>query len=299
MFTCTFKLKEGYLPTIQLKNNMRFIPTQYITSSNDEEVTLCLTSVDMELFLEHYETSPITYHSGWKFKSAVGLFKDYIDKWSANKIQAKIDGNGGLYTLSKLMLNSLYGKFGSRVEVRPQIPYLDEDGVVRFQIGEVEEKDPLYIPMASFITAWARNKTIRSAQKVFDRFIYADTDSLHLEGTEIPTELEVDDTKLGAWKHESTFKKAKFIRAKTYIEQEIISEKDYLKGLEKEDSFLYYNDEDGFSKLKITVAGMPNKCYDQVTFENFKPGAIYGGKLLSKRVPGGAVLEETTFEIKI
>lgn len=298
-FTCTFELKEGYLPTIQLKNNMRFIPTQYITSSNDEEVTLCLTSVDMELFLEHYNVYNIEYHSGWKFKSAVGLFKDYIDKWSANKIQAKIDGNGGLYTLSKLMLNSLYGKFGSRVEVRQQIPYLDEEGVVRFQLGEVEEKEPLYIPMASFITAWARNKTIRSAQKVYDRFVYADTDSLHLEGTEIPKELDVDDTKLGAWKHESTFKKAKFIRAKTYIEQEIIEEKDYLKGLKKEDNFLYSKDEEGFYKLKITVAGMPNKCYDQVTFENFKPGAIYGGKLLSKRVSGGAVLEETTFEIKI
>lgn len=81
-----------------------------------------------------------------------------------------------------------------------------------------EQRTPVYIPVASFITAYARNKTIRSAQKVYDRFIYADTDSLHLTGLEYPEDLEIHDTKLGAWAHESTFIRAKFIKPKTYIE---------------------------------------------------------------------------------
>lgn len=51
MFTCQFELKENYIPTIQLKNNLSFMPTAYLSSSEDEEVTMCLTSVDLELFL--------------------------------------------------------------------------------------------------------------------------------------------------------------------------------------------------------------------------------------------------------
>lgn len=287
MFTCSFEVKKDHLPTIQLKNNLRFIPTQYISSSNFEEVTLCLTSVDFKLFMDHYNVYNIQYHSGWKFKSTTGLFKDYIDKWSNNKIQAKLEGNGGLYTLSKLMLNSLYGKFGARCEVKQQIPYLDEEGVVKFRFGDVEEKEPIYIPMASFITAYARNKTIRSAQKVYNRFIYADTDSLHLEGLEVPEELDVDDTRLGAWKLESSFTRAKFIRAKTYVEDSNPPET--------------WNDPDKYDKklFKITCCGMPSKCYENVTYENFKKGSVYNGKLQNKRVNGGAVLMETTFEIKI
>lgn len=287
MISCSFKVKKDHIPTIQLKKNLRFLPTEYITSSDDDIVTMCLTSVDLALFLDHYDVYNLEYLSGWKFKGATGLFKDYIDKWSANKIQAKIDGNGGLYTLSKLMLNSLYGKFGSRPDGRKQIPYLNEEGILSFQIGEVEEREPIYIPMASFITAYARNKTIRSAQSVYDRFIYADTDSLHLEGTEIPEQLDVDDTRLGAWKLESSFTRAKFIRAKTYVEDSNPEEA--------------WNDPDKYDKklFKITCAGMPSKCYENVTYDNFKSGAVYNGKLQSARVKGGAVLKETTFEIKI
>ena len=80
MFRCQFKLKKGYIPTIQLKNNLSFIPTQYLESSAtyvdgveiDEAVTMCLTSVDLEIFKEHYEIYNIEYFSGWKFKSTTG-----------------------------------------------------------------------------------------------------------------------------------------------------------------------------------------------------------------------------------
>lgn len=286
MFTCSFELKPNHIPTIQLKHNLSFIPTEYITTSNNEDVTMCLTSVDLKLFLDHYDVYNIVYHSGWKFKSTTGLFKEYIDKWSSAKIQAKKEGNGGLYTLSKLMLNSLYGKFGSRTEVRNQIPYLDENDVVRYKYTEYQEKKPIYIPVATFITAYARNKTIRSAQMVYDRFIYADTDSLHLVGTNFPEELDIDDTRLGAWKVENSFTRAKFIRAKTYIEDENPPEtwgtEDYDKG-----------------KLKVTCAGMPESCYKFVTYENFEVGKEYAGKLQTTRVKGGAVLKETTFVIKL
>lgn len=272
MFTCQFELKPGYIPTIQLKNNLSFIPTQYLESSDGEDVTLCLTNVDLELFMEHYDVFNIEYHSGWKFKSTIGLFKDYIDKWNKVKMESTLNGNKAMRTLAKLMLNALYGKFALNPNVQSKIPWYD-NGIVKYKLGEKETRDPIYIPVGTFITAWARHKTISSAQKVYDRFVYADTDSLHLIGTEIPDMLEVDPVKLGAWKHESTFTKARFIRQKSYIEE--------IDGI-----------------LNITCAGMPDRCYQYVTWENFHTGMSYEGKLGMTHVNGGIVLKDIPFSIK-
>ena len=272
MFTCQFELKENYIPTIQLKNNLSFMPTAYLSSSEDEEVTMCLTSVDLELFFEHYHVYNITWHSGWKFKSTTGLFKEYIDKWNAVKMESTLNGNKAMRTLAKLMLNALYGKFALNPNVQSKIPYYD-NGIIKYTLGEKETRNPIYIPVGTFITAWARHKTITSAQKVYDRFLYADTDSLHLIGTEIPKGLEVDPIKLGAWKHESTFTRARFVRQKTYIEEI-----------------------DG--ELNITCAGMPSRCYKYVTWDNFIAGSSFEGKLQFTHVQGGIVLKDIDFTIK-
>lgn len=272
MFTCQFELKENYIPTIQLKNNLSFMPTAYLSSSEDEEVTMCLTSVDLELFFEHYRVYNITWHSGWKFKSTTGLFKEYIDKWNAVKMESTLNGNKAMRTLAKLMLNALYGKFALNPNVQSKIPYYD-NGIIKYTLGEKETRNPIYIPIGTFITAWARHKTITSAQKVYDRFLYADTDSLHLIGTEIPKGLEVDPVKLGAWKHESTFTRARFVRQKTYIEEI-----------------------DG--ELNITCAGMPSRCYKNVTWDNFIAGSSFEGKLQFTHVQGGIVLKDIDFTIK-
>lgn len=270
-FSCQFELKENCIPTIQIKRNPMFVATQYLESSNGENVELTLTSVDLELFFAHYNVYDITYISGWKFKSHTGIFRSYIDKWNKVKVESTKNGNKAMRTLAKLMLNSLYGKFALRPEVQSKIPYLD-DGIVKYRLGEQEEREPIYIPVGTFITAWARYTTITAAQQVYDRFIYADTDSLHLEGEEVPEQLKISDTELGWWKHESSFDRARFIRQKTYIEET-----------------------DG--KLKITCAGMPERCYEQVTYDNFHPGAVYTGKLRVTHQKGGIVLLDTTHTI--
>ena len=152
--------------------------------------------------------------------------------------------------------------------------------------------------MASFVTSYARRVTITAFQRLKDDYlagksqiqpIYADTDSLHCSspGFELPTGIEIDPYKLGAWKFESKFysedgKGAKYLRQKCYIEN--MTE-------DVENSNPEYN-------LKITVAGMPEECYNQVTFDNFEIGAEYYGKKSPSVVPGGTVLIEGTFTIK-
>jgi hypothetical protein len=279
MFTCQFELKDNHIPTIQLKNTLAFIPTDYLTSSGDEDVTMCMTCVDLELFFEHYEVYNIEYHSGWKFKSAIGLFTEYIDKWTEIKIQSKIDKNYAMYILAKLMLNALYGKFALNPNVQSKHPYYDK-GMIKYTKGDKEVRDPIYIPVGTFVTSWARHKTITSAQSVYPRFVYADTDSLHLVGTEVPSNLEISPTALGLWKHESIFSKARFLRQKSYME------------------FGHDADEDKPDQWNIVCAGLPESCYQFVTWENFHEGAIYSGKLQAKHVKGGIILKDTTFEIK-
>lgn len=273
ILTCNFELKPGHIPTIQLKHSFSFLPTEYITSSKGIDITLCLTSVDLELFFEHYNVFNVVYHCGWCFKSSTILFKDYIDKWYGVKEQATIDGNLPLRAIAKLMLNSLYGKFAVNPHVTNKIPFLKPDGSIGYALGDPDTRKPLYIPIGSFITAWARDTTIRAAQKIYPRFLYADTDSLHLIGTDTPENLDISPTRLGAWKLESTFTRAKFLRAKTYIEE--------ING-----------------NLKVTCAGLPESLHDQVTFDNFVKAANYHGKLKPNHVPGGIVLSETDFTIR-
>lgn len=272
ILTCSFELKKGMLPTIQLKNNLAFIPTEYVKSSKGELITMCMTCTDLELFLEHYNVYELEYHAGYKFKATDKLFREFIDYWIAIKNESTINGNAGMRTIAKLMLNNLYGKFASRPTGFSKIPYF-ENGEVKYRLSEEEERTMMYVPIGAAITAYARAKTIRSAQANYDHFIYADTDSLHLKGTELPDNIEIDNVKLGAWKHESTFTRAKFIRAKSYIEEI-----------------------DG--KLKVTCAGLPENCHKLVTWENFELGTEYFGKLQQKKVKGGIVLQETTFKLK-
>ena len=280
--TCSFKLKVGRIPTIQIKHS-RFVDNEYLTDSGIEPVALTLTSVDLKLFLEQYDVWDLHYESGWKFKAMRGLFTDYIDKWIKVKNDATISGNKGIRQVAKIMLNSLYGKFATSLDVQSKIPYLEGD-IVKYRLGEKGTKDGVYLPMGAFITAYARDKTIRTSQAIkdysikkygIDMYCYSDTDSIHtiLPIEELKQFCKIDDVELGKWKHESHFTRAKFIRQKTYLEE--------------------INEE-----IQITCAGLPQRCYDQVTWDNFKEGMKVDGKLTFTHVKGGVILKETEFTIK-
>ena len=289
--SCQFELKPHHVPTIQIHGNPNFNPTEYLASSHGLIVDLCLSSVDLALFLEHYDVYNLEYHSGWLFKGKAGIFRDYVAYWTKEKVQAKKAGNYARYILSKLMLNNLYGKFSTNPHTASKEPVLQDDGSVKYSIREEDPKEPVYIPVGIFVTSWARDKTIRAAQKLIDRFLYADTDSLHLIGTEIPEDLQVDPYILGAWDHEASFKRARYLHAKCYIE-DMYAEPDDTGKLH------YVNYKTDYSKLKVTVAGLPAHCHEQVTWDNFGIGARYEGKLKPRIVPGGVVLEDIPFEIR-
>lgn len=304
-FSCIFRLRKNKLPMVQIKQSTYFAPTEYLTDSGGLVVVLTLASPDCKLFFEHYETEELQFLGGWKFHARTDLFRGYVEKWTALKIEGGKTGNGALRTVAKLMQNSLYGKFGTSPIRRSKMPVYDaeqqkvcykpvktmctlENGQPqRDENGEIMYTDyeivkPVYIPVAVFVTAWARYTTITAAQTIHEksiaetghsRFCYADTDSLHLIGDEIPEGLDVDPYRLGAWDLEAHFTHAKFLQAKRYVE--II---------------------DG--NLKVTCAGLPKDCHKYVTFDNFEIGAEYHGKLVPKTVSGGVILTETKFKMR-
>lgn len=281
--TCSCKLKEGYLPILQIKNSPFYSQTEYLTET--DIVDLALTSVDYELLFMHYDVTVFGYKGGFMFKQATGLFDEYIDYWS----EIKANNKGGKRQIAKLMLNSLYGKFATNPDVTPKLPYLKEENCVGYKLGKQELRQPIYTPIGCFITAWARFKTITTAQSVYNRFMYADTDSIHVLGTQPVENIEVHPTRLGAWKHESNFSRALYIRAKAYME-EITQEGEMVNG-----EYVMV-DVDPYKDVKC--AGLPQELKKFVTFENFKSGLCIEGKLRPVHCEGGIVLKETTFTMK-
>lgn len=303
--SCRFRLREGYLPTIQLKHSF-FLETEYLKTSEqadgtDEPIVLSLTCVDLKLFFAHYHVFDLEYLDGWKFMEAKGIFAFYIDFWYKQKEVAARTGNAGLKQISKLMLNNLYGKFGTRSEVGSKIPYL-ADGEVKYKTMPSEEKETVYVPVACFVTAYARDCVIRAGQANYKNLCYIDTDSLHLIGNEVKG-IKLDEYELGAWKVETRFQAAKFIRAKSYIELFHVKPR-LLKGAyagKKYHKQRYVKREGiipGIRKFNIKCAGMPKSCHKYVTMENFCVGSTFSGKLQAKNVKGGQVLCETSFTIK-
>ena len=269
--TFTAKLKPGHVPCIQVKGTSHFLATEY-QEEIKEPVTMSCTNIDLELWREHYNLNILAYNGGWSFHGISGLFTEYIDKW----MEVKANSDGGMRALAKLMLNSLYGKFATNPNVTPKIPMFDDEaGAVKLVIGTDDKRDPVYTAMGVFITAYARDVTIRAAQENYDTFAYADTDSLHLLITEDPAGLDVDPNKLGAWKREYAFAEALFVRAKAYIEKL-------------------------FDGSHVThVAGLPDRIAEQLTIADFVGGRRFTGKLQPKRVPGGIVLVDVGFTMNM
>ena len=265
--TFTAKLKKNHIPCIQVKGSSRFLATEY-QKVISEPVTLSCTNIDLALWETHYDMDIHSYNGGWLFHGIQGAFKDYIDKWSA----IKANSTGGMRTLAKLMLNSLFGKFGTNPDVTGKVPVFEDD-IVKLKMGPQATREPVYTAMAVFITSYARNITISAAQRNYDVFAYCDTDSLHLLTDTDPDNLWVDPKALGAWKFEYAFSRALFIRAKTYIEHKVDGEHE------------------------THVAGLPVQIAERLTIEDFIGGRTFAGKLNPKRVPGGIVLEDVGFTL--
>jgi hypothetical protein len=346
-FRTRFYLKKGMLPTIQIKQNPNYKSTLWLETSDiynaktgkyyksyydldgNKQQAVCemtMTKTDFILFKEHYRLEDFEILDGCYFETRIGLFDTYVDRYKKQKLENK----GALRELAKLFLNNLYGKLASSTDSSYKVAYNKPDGTLGFFLVEEHNKKAGYIAIGSAITSYARNFTIRAAQKNYygvnkRGFIYADTDSIHcdLNADEIKG-IKVHDKNFCCWKLEATWDRGYFTRQKTYIEHVI---EENLKPIEKP----YYN---------IKCAGMADKCkrlfeislegtadiegyidrfgnhkewtddekeflFDAETGQpikrdltDFKKGLRIPDRLVSKRIRGGIVLRDDFYTMK-
>ena len=327
-----FYIKKGFLPIVQIKGNLLYKSNQWLETSDyydkvtnryyekyynangdlcNTRVELTLTMTDFELLKRHYDLVDFEILDGCYFDSKIGIFDEYIERYKKIKLTTK----GAKRELAKLFLNNLYGKMASSTDSSFKIAYVKANKSLGFISVCDDSKQPGFIPVGSAITSYARNFTINAAQQNYygvDKhgFIYADTDSIHCD---LPSEeikgIKVHDKNFCCWKLESCWDKAIFVRQKTYIEHVVAENLNLIENP-------YYN---------LKCAGMPDRCKDLFiksmdnkeikkeeeftedekqflstprNITDFKIGLKVPSKLLPKRIRGGVLLVNTTYQMR-
>lgn len=330
-FKCRFVIKRNMLPFVQIKHDWKYNGTEsletsdvvfdgkyydkYTTIDSDEvhliRPELTMTKTDFILFQEHYNIYDLEILDGCWFFTKIGIFDTYINKYAEIKMNSK----GAKRTEAKLFLNNLYGKFATSMDSSYKRAYLDPiTDTVKYKTVIEAEKVPGYIPIGAAITSYARNFTIRAAQKNFygkdkSGFIYADTDSISCD---IPPEdfkgITVDPVKFCCWKQETSWDIGRFVRQKTYMKH-IVAED--LESIEKpywdvkcagmpehcKQLFLMSMGEVEYNPEDLTEAELEFVKTKRTMFD-FNSGLVVPSKLLPKVMKGGIVLVDEDYTMK-
>lgn len=251
-----FRLKPGHLPTLLQTNTMfsKAGDTYYVDTGG--VIELYVSNLDWELVKRHYDIIYCKFLEVHGFKTIVGPFEN----WVKQMYELKSNSEGGLRLVYKLLLNSLYGKFGSKCEGINKIPVIGDEDSITYTNSEMHDMPQYYLPMAIAIVSWAHVMIDDAIMEVgYDNFIYCDTDSVHC--TKPLPDSMVDNKELGKFKLEAIEETSKYIRQKTYCYKE-----------------------DG--KWNITCAGMPQSVKDYLIRQ-------YGDDIINKMSIGLKVDEES------
>ena len=278
----TAKVKKNKIPCI-----MASVKGSVINNECVEEFTVdnvWLTNFDVMMLEENYDISYFEEIEVYAFKTIEGIFKNFIDK----HYEIKRKSTGAKRQISKLMLDSLYGRFGLKLNKRKTKIEIDENtNTISYKNGDQFNNSLVhYLPIAIFITSIARYCIVNNALSVYDRLIYIDTDSIHLVGTDIPDICNISD-KLGDYKVEAVFSRAKYLGIKTYIHDEYEISNAYSKDYTIKNNI----------KTVIKMCGATEKVKKNINWDNFKYGQKVPGHTILKLLPGGGVRKETEYTI--
>lgn len=299
--TCAFRLKPKGIAMIATRRVFMNTDDLYIDSSGSTRQTLTLASPDLELFFNNYEVWDIEWLGGYKFKAMQGreitpeeasqmsldecieadgqgsYFYPYIKKW--RYVKEHEPKHSAMRDYAKRMQNALYGALATNPERKSAIPYLDVNGILKYEVvNSTSEGSPAYLPAGIFITAWSRHFLINTIAKFREHFVYCDTDSLYLKGKEPYPDFAVHNSLYGFFKLEHLISKMKVLGSKRYI---------YM-GREPDE------EEESFT---ITCCGADEDIKKQITFDNFELGMVFEGKKTVKTVKGGKHIAITTYRL--
>lgn len=283
-----FTLKRGHLPSLLKKGSLYDLMGDTYYENTDGIEIIYISNIDLELVYKHYNVKYIKYIEIYGFYTSDFIFRDFILKYYTLKNQ----NTGGLRLVYKLIINSFYGKYGSKLYGKHKIPVIEDDKLV-YKNSELEKMKEYYLPVSIAVTSWAHYIIDNAINYDLDSFVYCDTDSVHTLG-ELPKE-QIDNKEIGKFKLEGIEIKSKYIRQKCYVYSQY--------------------DKDNVLKYNITCSGMTegikeylNDNYKDKIFDIFKRGLIVNEdsegikienlKLRPKQVKGGCVLVPVPFSIK-
>jgi hypothetical protein len=299
-----FTLKEGYLPTVRARGDVWHSSDEWLTDSRTLQdgryvstyvdfdgkakkiyTDLYLTGVEYALFHKHYKVFEEKVIDGVYFQSVKGIFDEYINFWYGKKSES----TGAARQNAKLMLNSLGGKIGTSPEHINRVQYKNRSGeLIERALYTYDTQSPGNVAISAMMTAYARVYTIQAAQANYSKFCYSDTDSIHCIGCpDDAVGVEIDDKKLGAWKIESVWSEAIFLRQKMYAEKVI--------------------DKNGVESYSIKMSGLGRDGRKEVreklengeiVLDNMRTGIEIGGNTRYVRTADGIVVKRETYYIK-
>lgn len=283
--------KPDKMPLIKLKTDANTTGINAALYHKDFKHTghMTLTNIEFQYLLENYTikhglvnrqgvplVEVIYFDRNYRLEKA---FSAYAEYWYSEKLNAEKNNDAVRRMFAKLMLNSLYGKFGQFETVYESFMYQIDaktgaiiKGSSRDYTSSLTDAD---VPVASYITAYGRCYLADAINAVgLDRFLYCDTDSLHVVGS--AEDLIPVGDKLGEYKLEGISKRSKFIQTKTYGEYYYIP--DNYKG--------------DASKLKTGWKTVCAGFTDQIPMDEFNAG-LSTTVLRSVQTDGGVHLKPT------
>ena len=214
-------VKRNKMPLIKLKTGLKHPNSSHYQDVLSINRLFVLTNLEYQYLIENYdirEIEDVHFLKADENKQLHEAFSKFCRYWYKQKKDGRRDGDTTKEWFAKLMLNSLYGKFGQFESQYENYHLTSEDGIlVKEDVSKyVDSMWDADLAVASYITAYGRVKLANDINAVgLDRFCYCDTDSLHVlgEAEELHVGLE-----LGQWKLEGISKRSKFIQPKTYGE---------------------------------------------------------------------------------
>jgi len=214
-------------------------------------ITATITSAEYEAFKQYIKINKI--HSIAVYK-ADNIFKEYVEYYYNKRLEAKARNDNTNALFYKLLMNSLYGKFGQLIRERELVSVTDLDDMLTeneknnnesADISIVSKVGDKYLVLgkhkisynsfpaiASFVTAYARVYLMQLILKAQEENVYyCDTDSLIVnnEGYNNLRDL-IDNSELGKLKLEDTADEIEIIAPKWYK----FAEKETHKGIKKD-----------------------------------------------------------------
>ena len=227
-------------------NNKSFIPNLMIRSTEGDIIATKDTDYayhwGIEL-MEAIDNGCDIYIREQHFYTEKKIFDSYSTHYYNERLKVK-KTNESKSMFYKLLLNSLYGKFGQKVFTKKcmvssnqeifdiigkdnkliNIEFVGDDKMIieyettgdEFEIGKL-------IRLSSYITALSRSKLSEIMRDIgHEHIYYCDTDSIFTDKK--PSDKFIDNNILGKWKLECEIKKALFLSPKSYYYEDVNEE---------------------------------------------------------------------------